>query len=112
MHEIHFPMSSLPKISVAEYTTEMAEVYHPDRLLRCHVLLYVTQGLFSIEEDGVEYAVEAGDLFLCMPVCTIKGYTKAAETEGGTTFISFPKSVLRTFIPPRRGLWYENWNME
>lgn len=63
MHEIHFPLGFLPKINVADYSAETAEVYHPDRLLRCHVLLYVLQGMFSVVEDGIEYTIETGDLF-------------------------------------------------
>lgn len=35
---------------------------HPDRVMPFHVLLYVTQGAFSVVEDGEEYTVEAGHL--------------------------------------------------
>ena len=91
MHEIHFPMSSFPKINVADYTTEMAEVYHPDRLLRCHVLLYVTQGMFSIEEDGVEYSVEAGDLFFMHAGVHHKGVHKSSGNRKWYYIHFFPE---------------------
>lgn len=63
MHEVFFPMDVLPKINVADCSAENEEVYHPSRVLQCHAMLYVSSGMFAIQEDGIDYTVEAGDLF-------------------------------------------------
>ncbi len=64
-HPLHLPMDVLPLILTADHSMDATASLHPERLMPNHVLLYVTQGRFSVVEDGVEYQVpERNMLFL------------------------------------------------
>jgi len=62
LNELRITNINLPIISACDYMVCPEPFYHADRTLEFHVLIYVTEGTIYVTEDGVEYAIQAGEL--------------------------------------------------
>ena len=75
---------SLPAVSDCDLLTAMEGFYHMDRIADFNVLIYVTEGVMYVTEEGQDYEISSGDLlFLKSGLRHFGRY----ETPRGTSWI-------------------------
>lgn len=62
MHEIILCNNALPSLCGCDFLAASEPFYHADRTADFNVLIYVTEGVIYVTEDGTDYAVKEGEL--------------------------------------------------
>lgn len=62
MNEIVISNSMMPIMDSGNLCAAAEPFLHADRILDFHVLIYVLEGIIYVTEEGVDYAVEAGEM--------------------------------------------------
>ena len=64
MNEIIVSNTRLPVVCACDYMTASEAFLHADRILDFHVLLYVTEGVIPVTEDGISYTCGKGEFLV------------------------------------------------
>ncbi len=62
MNEIVISNTRNPLVCACDYRAAPEPSFHSDRVLEFNVLIYVTDGVIYVTEDGTDYAVHSGEL--------------------------------------------------
>ena len=62
MNEIVLCSNTLPVICGCDFLAASEPFFHADRVMDINVLIYVTDGVIYVTEDGIDYIVGSGDL--------------------------------------------------
>lgn len=63
MNSIYLDTVNLPNVTDCDILTASENFYHMDRTADFNVLIYVTDGVMYVTEDGRDYEIVAGELF-------------------------------------------------
>ncbi len=101
MHEVFLCNNTLPSLCGCDFLAASEPFYHADRIADFNVLIYVTEGVIYVTEDGTDHEVRQGELlFLKSNVHHCGKY----EIPRGTKwyfmhFLAEDNSWLPLFIP-------------
>lgn len=62
MHEVILCNNALPQLCGCDFLAASEPFYHADRTADFNVLIYVTEGVIYVTEDGTDYSVSEGEL--------------------------------------------------
>ncbi len=62
MHEVVLCNNTLPSLCGCDFLAASEPFYHADRTADFNVLIYVTEGVIYVTEDGTDYEVKGGEL--------------------------------------------------
>ena len=101
MNEIVLCSNTLPVMCGCDFLAASDPFFHADRVMDINVLIYVTDGVIYVTEDGIDYTVGSGDLLFLK--AGIRHYGKY-EISRGTKwyfihFIAEEDDTLPLFSP-------------